>query len=120
MHISVNANSNCQGSEEFVFNELGPSRKIKGIRISERGQDIDCEVVGVDAQGRFVDAFAVKVADSGAGFAYMIYGSDWGIRIRPSLFLKEAWNLSDIHQWGEPFKIYGSEEDIIYAEDSDD
>ena len=114
MHIAVNANPNCQGSEEFVFNELGPPKKIKGIRISEGPRDVDCEVVGVDAEGRFVGAFAAKIADSGAGFAYIIVGSDWGIRIRPSLFSKEPWSLSNPRQWGEPFKIYGSEEDIIY------
>ena len=114
MHIIVNTNPNCQGSEEFVFNELEAPRKINGVRVSEGHRDIDCEVVGVDGEGRFVDAFAVKIADSGAGFAYLLYGSDWGIRIRPSLFSKEAWSLSDPRQWGEPFKIYGSEEDIIY------
>ncbi len=115
MHIAVDANPNSQGSEEFVFNELEPAKKIKGIRISENTRDVDCEVVGVDAKGRFVDAFAAKITDSGAGFAYIIYGSDWGIRIRPALFSNEPWSLSDPRQWGEPFKIYGSEEDIIYS-----
>ena len=113
MHIVVNANPNCQGSEEFVFNELEPPKKIKGIRVSENARDVDCEVVGVDSKGRFVDALAVKITDSGAGFAYISVGGDWGIRIKPSLFSKEPWSLSDPRQWVEPFKSYGSEEDII-------
>ncbi len=114
MHIAISTNSNCQGSEEFIFKELEKPRKIKGIRVSEDGKDVDCDVVGVNAKGGFVDAFAVKIADSGAGFAYVIYGGGWGVRIRPSFFSDSPWNLADARQWGEPFKIYGSEEDIIY------
>lgn len=115
MHIEVQANPNCQATEEFVFNELSPPAKISGIKISEEGQDALCDVVGVEPDGCFVDAFAAKITDSGSGFAYMIFGGAWGVRMRPRAYSHEAWDLSNTRQWGEPFKIYGSEEDIIYA-----
>ena len=114
MQIEVEANPNCHGSEQFVFQELEAPRAVKGLRVSDRGKETDCDVVGVDKGGKFREAYAVKIADSGAGYAYLIYGGDWGIRVRPEVFAEETWDLSSKHQWGESFKIYGSEEDIIY------
>ena len=115
MITKVEDNPNCRGSEQFVFSELGPHRAIKGIKVLERGTEIFCDVTGVGRGGVFVDAHAVKIADSGAGFAFLIYGGGWGIRLRPEAYAAEAWDLSNKRQWGEAFKIYGSEEDIIYA-----
>jgi len=115
MIIEVEDNPNCQGSGQFVFRELEPPKIIKGIKVVERGKEIMCEVAGVGEEGVFTEARAVKIADSGAGFAYLITGGGWGIRLRPETYAAEAWDLSNQHQWGEPFKIYGSKDDIIYA-----
>jgi hypothetical protein len=118
MHIEVEDNSNCRGCEEFVFHELEPPKRIQGIKVTERGKEILCDVTGVESESKFVPARVVKIADSGAGFAYLICGGAWGIRIRPETYAGETWDLSNKHQWGEPFKIYGNEEDLIYvAED---
>lgn len=114
MQIQVQANPNCEGSEQFVFTEIEPPRVLRGLKTMDRGQEIICEVVGVEAGGGFTDAHVVKITDSGEGFAYLIYGGDWGIRIRPSSHANEAWSLQNARQWGESFKIYGSEEDIIF------
>ncbi|MGH7197820.1 MAG: hypothetical protein ACREH5_03665 [Candidatus Omnitrophota bacterium] len=111
-------NPNCRGGGQFVFRELEPARLIQGIKVTERGKEISCTVTGVEKDGKFVPAYAAKIADSGAGFAYLIYGGAWGIRIRPGSYAAEAWDLSNKHQWGEPFKIYGSEEDLIYVAES--
>ncbi len=116
MQIEVQDNLNSGASEQFVFSELGPVRLVEAIRVLERGVETRCDVTGVEAEGKFVPAQAVKIADSGAGYAYLIFGGSWGIRLRPERFKKENWELSNPNQWGEPFKIYGEEEDIIYAE----
>jgi len=110
----ISNNPNCGPSDEFVFFELEKPRLIRGIRVNERGGDTDCEVVGVDGPSDFCPAFAVKITDSGAGFAYLIFGGAWGIRLRPKAYGHEPWDLLNRHQWGEPFKIYGKEEDILY------
>ena len=114
MQIQVEANPNCTGSEQFVFSELETPRRIRGLKVSGQGREMDCEVVGVESGGRFIEAQATKITDSGEGFAYLIHGGRWGIRIRPSLYAGEAWGLENKHQWGEPFKIYGNKEDIIW------
>ncbi len=113
MEIEVPLNPNCQGTDQFVFQELESARPIRGLRISERGKDIDCDVVGVTSDGQFVQAYARKIADSGAGYAYLIYGGDWGIRLRPSQTVPDPWDLKDSRQIGEPFKIYAYE-DILF------
>ena len=115
MDVEVSVNPNCQGSEQFVFNTLGEPRPVCGLYVREDGGDAECEVIGVDTGGRFVPAHAVKIADSGAGYAYLIYGGRWGLRIRPARFKGESWDLANPREWGEPFKIYGEESDIIYA-----
>ena len=107
------ANPNCDGCEEFVFNEIGPRRPVSAIRIGAGGKELRCDVVAVHEGGVFSQASAVKVADSGAGYAYLIFGGEWGIRLRPETS-PAAWDLRDAGQWGETFKLYGEEADIFY------
>ena len=114
MDIEIPENPNCEPSSQYVFQELEVPAPIRGLRISERGKDVDCDVAGVDADGRFIQAYARKIADSGAGFAYIVYGGSWGIRIRPAAAAAEPWSLENPRQWGEPFKIYGYD-DILWG-----
>ncbi len=116
MQIEVKSNPNCRESDQFVFNELEPARPIHGLRVGPTGQESECDVVGVVSPGQFVTAHAAKITDSGAGYAYVIFGGDWGIRLRPRAQAGEVWDLANPRQWGEPFKIYGSEGDILYAD----
>lgn len=113
MYIQVDNNPNCEGSEQFVFNELDAPRALQGIKITERGEESACDVTGVDEGGHFTGAQVVKITDSGAGYAFLIFGGRWGIRLRPVAFANEPWDLANKHQWGEPFKIYGEAKDLI-------
>ena len=113
MFIEIQKNPNCKSGGLFVFEELSEVRPIKGVRAEEGGSEIEYEVVGVDAGGKFVQAYAQKVSDSGSGIGYLIYGGAWGIRLKPKLSV-EAWDLASKSQRGESYMIYGSEEDIIF------
>jgi hypothetical protein len=115
MHLAIPPNPNCEGSEELVFRELEPPRRIAGIRVLEGGREVDCDVTGVGEGGAFTAAHAVKIADSGAGVAFLIYGGAWGIRLRRAAGAA-PWALDAAGQWGEPFKIYGEAEDIRFAD----
>lgn len=118
MHLEIQPNPNCSESQEFVFNELSAPEPIRAILIGDEGKEVPCDVVAVDEKGNFIQALAVKIADSSDGIAYMIYGGAWGIRLRPALFRHQAWDLTNKNQWGEPFKIYGKREDILYGTSS--
>lgn len=99
-----------------MFNELSEVRPVEGLLVADRGQEVPHDVVGVSATGEFIEARCVKIADSGAGYAYLIYGGAWGIRLRKTS-PNEPWDFKNTRQWGEAFKIYGSEEDIIFKKE---
>ena len=125
MQIEVEESPNGPASEQFVFREMGAPRPVRGIRAEVRGRETVCDVTGVEpatkaaagtSGARWVTAQAVKIADSSEGHAFLIYGGRWGIRLRPEEFSGEEWDFSNKNQWGEPFKVYGSPEDICYAD----
>ena len=115
MQIEVEDNPNCAGSGQFVFNELEKPRRVAGLLAEIGGRETRCEVSAVSGPGRFGEAWAVKIADSGAGFAWLIYGGAWGIRLKPEGGAGAPWSFDDKRQWGEPFKIYGEENEILFA-----
>jgi hypothetical protein len=113
MQMAIQDNPNCGGTEQFVYRELGKPRPIKGIKAEERGQEVLLDVTGVAHGDAWVPAQAVKIADSGNGFAFLIFGGEWGIRLKPN-WHKAGWDFKDPRQWGEPYKIYGDENDILF------
>lgn len=116
MRVEIPENPNCPPSDEMVFQALGESRPVRGILVGPEGREEPCDVIGVEPGGGWVRATARKIADSGAGYAYLITGGLWGIRLRPSAQGSEPWDLGNPRQWGEPYKIYGNAEDILYAD----
>ncbi len=116
MLIEIEENPNCGNAEQFVYNELSGIRPVRSIRATERGQEVVLDVIGVSKDGVWKAAHCVKIADSGAGYAFLIFGGEWGLRLKP-VSHSAPWNLEDSKQWGEAFKIYGSEDDIVYETD---
>lgn len=115
MQIEIEDNPNCPGSDQMVYQEIGPDRPVRAILVTLHGRDVACDVTAVRKTGAFAPAFACKINDSSDGVAYLIHGGEWGIRIRPPQFSAEAWDLGNKNQWGEPYKIY-SEKDIVWAD----
>lgn len=116
MQIQVEENPNSPGSEQFVFKELGGPRPVKALVVEIGGREKIYSVTGVEPGGRWTTAIGIKIADSSEGHAFLIRGGEWGIRLKPEK-PDSPWDLGDKDQWGEPFKIYGSQEDIIYGEE---
>lgn len=114
MNITVEDSPNGPFNEQFVFKELGKARRIQSLRVDLRGQETWCDVTGVERGGAWVPAQAVKIADSSEGHAFLIYGGAWGLRLRPERWSEKDWDFADKNQWGEAFKVYGNEDDIIY------
>ncbi len=120
MFVEVESNPNFEGSYFVRFNELGPARLITHVKSYERlSRGEWCEVTGWsdDVEQALCPAYAQKVEDSGAGSTYIIYGGNWGIRLRPEGNLGE-WNLYDNAQWGEGYLSIGEERDLRFSEDN--
>jgi hypothetical protein len=52
------------------------------------------------------------VSDSGQAEVYLVYGGDWGIRLKPES-VTEGWNIESPNQHGEPYLMLISEGDVI-------
>ena len=118
VYFEVEENPNCSENVSMRFKELGPARTVKQVRVSDRPEGSElCWVTGWrdDSAQPVCPAYAQKVEESGLGTAYLIYGGNWGIRLRP-VGMEEEWDLESPNQWGEPFLLLGSARNLIYME----
>ena len=117
-YIDVEANANSPMPANQVFKNLSQPFRAAFLRIFE-GQPEGrlCAVTGWSSRnnGSPVDAYAVRVEDSSEGSAFLVYGGDWGLRLRPADSLA-AWGHEDTAQWGEPYLVLSDAEDIVGAE----
>jgi len=109
--LEVAPNPNCDPIER-VFHDLAPARRISRVRLA-RGADEArwCAVTGWTASGVPCPAVMQKVDDSGEGVAFLIYGGEAGLRLKPA-GLSAPWGLDDAEQWGEPFLLVADLRDV--------
>ena len=60
-------------------------------------------------------AFAQLVEDSGAGFAYLIFGGNCGIRMKLAA-VDEPWSLESPNQWGESHLLLADSNDLVFLD----
>lgn len=113
--IEIAANANCEAVDLRVFHDLEPARPIRRVRVSHGQEPAQWhEVVGWTAAGQSAPALAQPVDDSGEGVAVLVRGADAGLRLRPA-GSNAPWSLEQAQQWGAPFLLLGSTEDIQLA-----
>jgi hypothetical protein len=115
-HVEVEQNDNCPMTANMVFKNLTEPLPVAMVRIFEGEPDgrlLSVTGWSSDGGGTPCDAFAVRVEDSSAGSAYLVYGGDWGIRLRPAEAAE--WRLEDVDQWGETHLVLADIEDIVLA-----
>ena len=76
--IRVEPNPNCEGVDGLVFQPRTPPRTIVQVRMEQGWSDIE----GLDEGGQPCPAMACMIDDSGDGAAYLVFGGDWGLRLR--------------------------------------
>ena len=116
-HIDVETNDNTPMTAQQVYKNLGLPFRVRQVRIYEgepEGKLHDVAGWSSAGGGSPVDAYAVHVEDSSAGAAFLLYGGDWGIRLRPA-GSEAAWGLEDVEQFGETHLVLASDEDITRA-----
>ena len=116
MYLEIEENPNCEGQPLQAFQTLSPARPVCQMRVTRGSEELFCWVTGVEAGGTFCPARAQKVSDSGGGVSVLIYGGSWGLRVKPVEHPEAPWDFSDPRQWGEPFKFYGNEKDLVYSD----
>jgi hypothetical protein len=110
--IRVDANDNCPMTAQLVYKNLSEPRRITKVRIYEgTATGVLYAVTGWNEDGP-ADAYAVSVEDSGSGSGFLVYGGEWGLRLRPAES-QMAWDLGAADQFGETHLVLADEEDMI-------
>jgi len=118
MIVEVESNDNCEASFFGRFKEAGPARPVSQVRLYDRSPAGEWYWVtgwSDSAESPLCPAYAQKVEDSGAGFAYLIVGGIYGLRFKP-LIIDEPWSLTSPHQWGEAYLSLAGDRDLRYAD----
>ena len=113
-HVQVETNDNSLMSADQVYKNLSEPFPVVNVRIYDGGPGGTlCAVVGWSSSGGGtpVEAYAVQVEDSSEGSAYVIYGGDWGLRLRPYQS-DEPWSMGDSAQFGETHLVLADREDL--------
>jgi hypothetical protein len=109
-YVQVDANDNTPMSASQVYKNLGMPFPVKAVLIYEgMPEGTPYEVCGWSSLMGGVPsmAYAVQIEDSSEGSAYVIYGADCGIRLRP-LGSDAEWSLDDTDQFGETHLVLAS------------
>ena len=116
MFLEVEENPNCKAMDMMRFKELGPPRRLKQVRLYDRvatGEWFEITGWSGHTTAPACPAYACPIEDSGSGVAYLVYGGNHGIRLRP-VEPSKSWSLTNPDQWGEPHLILSSPQDLRY------
>jgi hypothetical protein len=116
-YVDVESNPNSPMSANQVFYNIDLPFRVAQVRIFEGEPEGQlCAITGWSSKndGSPVDALAVRIEDSSQGEAILIFGGDWGVRLRPAED-DAAWAHENGSQWGEPYLVLADAEDIVRA-----
>jgi hypothetical protein len=116
-HVEVESNDNTPMMAQQVYKNLGLPFRVAQVRIFEgdpEGRLFTITGWSSADGGSPVPAYAVQIEDSSAGAAYLVYGGDYGVRLRPA-DSDQPWSLADPDQLGETHLVLATLEDIIPA-----
>ena len=114
IYVEVDENPNSEYMPLMLYEAHASPVRVERIRLHEPGRTGIFEVVGWSSEGEGtpVPAAYVPVSDSGQALVHLIYGADWGIRLRPMGSCHD-WSLEASDQFGEPYMMLISEGDVI-------
>jgi hypothetical protein len=113
-HIEVEPNENTPMMATQVYKNLDVPFPVSHVRIYEGEPEGKlCAITGWSSAGggSDVQAYAVRVEDSSEGSAFVVYGGDWGVRLRPAES-DEPWSIDSAGQWGETHLVLSDVTDI--------
>lgn len=116
--IDVSAGENCPYSLQLVFSQLEAPRPVRQVRLYHRvAGGALYDVTGWTAEEAPCPALCAVVEDSGQGRAFLVYGGEGGLRLRPA-GSGAPWELSASDQWGESHLLLADREDVVWEEEA--
>jgi hypothetical protein len=116
-HVEVEPNDNTPMMAQQVYKNVGLPFAVSHVRIYEGAPGGQlCAITGWSSKdgGSPTPAHAVQIDDSSEGSAFLVYGGDYGVRLRPAES-EESWDVASSEQWGETHLVLASDEDVTRA-----
>ena len=114
IYLEVEENPSCDYMPLQVYEAHRSPVPIFRVNVDEPGRPPGTyEVTGwsSDGGGAPCQAMYAPVSDSGQAVVHLVFGGDWGIRLRP-LDSDAKWAVEAPDQWGEPYLMLTNEADI--------
>ncbi len=115
IYLEVEENENCTYMPMMAYEALRESVPVARVRLDEMGKAPGVyEVAGWSSEGggKPCPAMYAPVSDSGAAEVHLIYGGDWGVRLKP-VDSDEEWDVNSPNQYGEPYLMLIDEADVL-------
>ena len=115
IYLEVEENDNCEYMPLQVYEAHRAPVPISRVALAEPDRPHGTyRVAGwsSDGHGTPCPAMYVPVSDSGQAVVHLVYGGDWGVRLKP-LDSDEEWDVDSPNQWGEPYLMLTDEADIL-------
>ena len=104
--IEIEENPNCGYLPLRTYSSIGEEQSARSVLLAytEGGELTEVTGWGPDNGGSPCDVHWVRAGDSGEGESVLVYGGDWGVRLRPSPSQTE-WRTTAPDQSGEPYLL---------------
>ena len=112
--LEIEENRNCESIDMRVFHDSDKPQRVSHLRLEKDMKPAQWyEVIGWTRTNSPTEAVVQKVDDSGDGIALLVHGGDCGLRLKEEAS-KDEWSLDNTKQWGLPFYLTTTSEDIRY------
>ncbi len=115
IYIEVEDNDNCEYMPLMLYEAHADAVPVSRIVLDEPGRPPGVyQVTGWSSEGNGspCPAMYAPVSDSGQAQVHLVFGGDWGIRMKPEESTVE-WDIGDPEQFGEPYIMLMDESAII-------
>ena len=105
IYIEVDDNDNCEYMPLMLYEAHADAAPVARVVLDEPGRPPGLyQVTGWSSEGDGTPcpAMYAPVSDSGQAVVHLVFGGDWGIRMKPAESSAE-WSLDDPEQFGEPY-----------------
>jgi hypothetical protein len=115
VYIEVEENENCGYMPMLVYEARADPIAVRRARLFEPDRPHGVYAVTgwtSEGSGTPCPAMYVPVSDSGQATAHLVYGGDWGVRLKPG-DSDEDWDINSPQQWGEPYLVLTDRADVL-------
>lgn len=105
IYIEVDENDNCEYMPLMLYEAHAEAVPVTRVVLDEPGRAPgEYQVTGwsSDNGGTPCAAMYCPVSDSGQAVVHLVFGGDWGIRMKPANSTVD-WSIDDPEQFGEPY-----------------